>query len=146
MAVIEESTDDGATWTVDEVQPGVFVQKLAVGGNRLFAARGDGLWSLPLSVTSVESGAAPSPLRFALVGSQPSGSQMRLRFELPRPEAASIEVFDVHGRLVADRIEGSWGPGRHEVTLNAQHLASGIYLARLSAGGLRQVVRIVRVR
>lgn len=145
-AVMAESGDDGATWETVETQGGVFVQKLAITGNALYAARGDGLWRRPITVTSVGVDGGPGALRFAIAGPQPFGSGTRLRFELPRSETISIELFDVHGRLVGDRIEGPRSSGRHEVALNAQSLASGVYMARLTAGGKRQVVRLVHVR
>jgi hypothetical protein len=145
-AVMEESDDDGATWRVNEVESGAFVQKLAVSGDGLFAARRDGLWRRPLAVTGVESAATPGTLRFAVAGPQPSGDPMRLRFDLPRSGAISIELFDVHGRLVGDRVEGNWASGRHEVALDAKRLGSGVFFARITADGRSQVVRLVRIR
>ena len=145
-AVLAESPDDGTTWQNVETQPGVFVQKLAISESTLYAARADGLWRRPLTATSVEVDDAPGTLRFAVAGRQPFGEGTRLRFDLPRAAAISIEVFDVHGRRVGDRIEETLPPGRHEVPLNAQGLASGVYLARLTAGGRHEVVRLVHVR
>jgi hypothetical protein len=145
-AVIEESGDDGATWQNADTQPNVFVQKLAVSGNFLYAARGDGLWRRSLTLTAVQGDEVEGALRFAVAGPQPFGGSTRLRFELPRAERVAIELFDVHGRLVGERIDGNWAAGRHEVPLNADRLASGVYLARMTAGSRHQVVRLVHVK
>jgi hypothetical protein len=145
-AVMEESDDDGATWQNIEVQPGVFVQELATGGNALYAARADGLWQRSLTVTSVPGDDSRNALRFAVAGQQPFGNATRLRFQLPRAGAISIELFDIHGRLVGDRLGGQFPSGPHEIALNAERLASGVYLARLTAGGKHEVVRLVHVR
>jgi hypothetical protein len=88
----------------------------------------------------------PNTLRFAIAGSQPFGNGTTLRFELPLAERISIRLFDVQGRVVGDAIEGSLPPGRHQVRLNAQGLVSGVYIARLTAGGEREAVRLVHVR
>ncbi|HEY6572423.1 MAG TPA: T9SS type A sorting domain-containing protein [Candidatus Eisenbacteria bacterium] len=145
-AVVAESGDDGATWQNVETQPNVFVQKLAISGGALYAARADGLWRRPLAVTSVETDGRTGTLQFAVAGPQPFGSRTSLRFDLPRAAQATIELFDIQGRLVGERIEGSWSAGRHEVPLDAQRLASGVYFARLTAGGKHQVVRLVHLR
>ena len=145
-AVMAESVDDGATWQIVETQGNVFVQKLAISGGSLYAARADGLWRRPLDVTGVATGDSPNTLKFALAGAQPFGNGTRLRFELPRSGRVSIEIFDVQGRLVGDRFEGQLSQGPHELPLNARGLGSGVYLARLTAGGKHEVVRLVHVR
>ncbi|HTK69766.1 MAG TPA: T9SS type A sorting domain-containing protein [Candidatus Eisenbacteria bacterium] len=146
-AWLEESDDDGASLHNAEFQPGVFVFKLAPGKNDLYAARADGLWRRPLgAVTSVPEDAAPGALQFAVAGRQPFGNGTRLRFQLPRDEAISIELFDVQGRLVGPRIEGWQSAGSHEIALDAGSLGAGVYLARLTAGRTREVVRLIHVR
>jgi hypothetical protein len=146
-AWLEESDDDGASLHSAEFQPGVFVFKLAAGKNDLYAARGDGLWRRPLgAVTSVPVDDAPGALHFAVAGRQPFGSDTRLRFQLPRDGSISIELFDVRGRLVGNRIEGWQAAGSHEIALDARSLGAGVYLARLTAGRTREVVRLIHVR
>lgn len=143
-AVMEESDDDGATWQDEEVLANVFVKQLAVSGNDLYAARGDGLWRRPAGTTSVAVGTT-SHLRFALAGPQPCRDVARLRFDLPAAGAVSIEVLDVLGRAVGDRLTGWWPSGPHEVSLDARRLSPGVYAALLSAAGQREVVRLVLV-
>ena len=144
-AVMEESGDDGATWGSAETLPGVFVARLAVSGGFLYAARGDGLWRHAIATASVPPGGASGGVRFALAGPQPFGDRARLRFELPAPGEASIEVFDAQGRLAIDRLGGWWSAGPHEVTLDAQGLSAGVYAARLTAGGGHEVLRLVHL-
>lgn len=145
-AVIAESVDDGATWQFVETQPNAFVQKLAIGAGTLYAARADGLWRRAFDVTGVATEESPNVLKFALAGAQPFGDRTSLRFELARAERISIDIFDVRGRRVGGRFEGEFSPGPHELPLNALDLGSGVYLARLTAGGQHKVVRLVHVR
>jgi hypothetical protein len=51
---VYRSADRGDSWEpIDEV-PGMFLYALAVAGNKLFAARNDGLWSTPVVTAAVE--------------------------------------------------------------------------------------------
>jgi hypothetical protein len=43
-----------------------------------------------------------------------------------------LEVFDLNGRRVSTLVDGWRDAGNHEVTFDASHLASGIYLYNLS--------------
>ena len=144
--VIEISDDDGATWQELELQPNVFVFRLAVSGAELYAGRADGLWVRSTATASVAGGGEGARLRFALDGPQPVRDQIRFRFELPGPGTASIEVFDVAGRREADRIQQSLSAGAHEVSWDAHRLRPGVYEARLTAEGRQEVIRLVRVR
>jgi hypothetical protein len=146
-SVLEFSTDDGATWQHLETRTNTGVYRLAIRGNDLYAGQTDGLWRRPIGTfVSVPEGGPPAALRFAIAGSQPIGDDVRFRFELPEPGAIAIEVFDVAGRRAADAIHGSWPAGSHEVAWNARGLGPGVYLARLTAGSRRSVVRMIRAR
>jgi hypothetical protein len=83
-AVIEESDDDGDTWQNAEVQSGVFVQKLAISGNNLYAARQDGLWRRPLGTTSIA---------IALDVAQTEPGVVRLRWVVPDTRGAAVSVL-----------------------------------------------------
>jgi hypothetical protein len=145
-SVLEFSGDDGVTWREIETRTNTGVYRMAVSGGDLYAGQVDGLWRRPFASLAVPDGGAPATLRFALAGSQPIGDNVRFRFELPGPESIAIEVFDVAGRRAADAIRGSWPAGSNEVAWDARGLRPGMYLARLTAGSRRSVVRMIRVR
>ena len=65
----------------------------------------------------------------------PFNSATTIRFDLPRAGEVRLEVFDVTGRRVRTLQEGMVKAGRHSVRLEAGDLPSGIYFARLQAGG-----------
>src|SRR5262245_6926288 len=145
-AVIEQSSDDGATWQVLESLPNAFVYRLAMSHNELYAGRRDGLWRRATGSTSVPANTARVDLGFGVLGRQPVGNAVRLAFDLPEPGHASIEVFDVMGRRVAAPLEQSLSAGPHVVSLDASRLSAGVYQARLSASGRNEVVRLVHTR
>lgn len=145
-AVVEESADDGATWQITDVFADVFVFELLTNGNSLYAARADGLWVRPITSIVASAGGPHTGVRFVLAGPQPSADLARVRFELPEPGAASIELIDVSGRLVGEPLSSQWSAGPHDVALDTHALSPGVYCARLTAGAAHEVIRIVHVR
>lgn len=145
-STLEYSGDDGTTWNVLDVQPGVITLDMELGGSTLYAARGDGLWRRSIETLSVPGLPDAERLRFEIAGSQPVRNEVVFRFDLPEAGRAEIEVFDATGRRVSARLEGGGAAGPHEVAWNARGLSPGVYLARLSAGPRHAVTRLVHVR
>jgi hypothetical protein len=143
-SLIVKSEDGGDNWTLLEAQPGVFVYQLALRGTQLYAARSDGLFIRGVPPLSVPGDGLQSGLRLALTSSQPVGDLARLTFLLAGEATATLELFDVQGRRAAPRIEAGHGAGPHEVVLDTHALASGVYVARISAGGASESLRLVR--
>jgi len=143
--VIELSRDDGVTWQEVENQSQVFTYKIAIAGTDLYAGRLDGLWRRSIASVSVPDSDTPARLRFAIAGAQPSGDQVRFRFDLPMSGPVVIEVFDIAGRRAANSIRESMPAGSHEIAWDARRLGAGVYLARLTAGGESAVARVIRV-
>ena len=52
---------------------------------------------------------------------------------LARTASVRLAVYDVNGREVARLVEARQGTGRYRVVWNAEGLASGVYLCRLTA-------------
>lgn len=145
---IEYSTDDGTSWNLLDALPATFTYNIATIGDTLYGGRVDGLWRRPIdpAPASVPIAAAHGSLRFAIAGSNPIHDEARLRFELPEPGRVRIEVFDVSGRHLPGSIDETLGAGAHEVLWRAGNIEPGIYVARLSAGGRSEALRLVRTR
>ncbi|MBU1650835.1 T9SS type A sorting domain-containing protein, partial [bacterium] len=58
-----------------------------------------------------------------------------LSFTLPADQRVSLSVFDISGRQVAQLVDGYRSAGSHEVTFDASHLASGMYIYILEVSG-----------
>jgi hypothetical protein len=69
-----------------------------------------------------------------------------IRFELPTASSVTLVVYDVLGREVSTLVNGSTQAGIHDVVLDANRLASGVYLCRLQSGGFTQSRRMMLVR
>jgi hypothetical protein len=144
--VIADSGDDGLSWDMMDVLPQTLVFQMTTVGTDLYAGRTDGLWRRSTATVSVPGNGARAGLGLALAGAQPTARDVRLRFNLPEAGNASVEVFDVAGRRVAQLAQPSLSAGPHEVSWSARDLGPGIYAVRLTAGQRQEVVRLVRVR
>jgi hypothetical protein len=89
----------------------------------------------------------PSTARFALTGATPNPAprgNLHITFALPTAEPATIELYDLSGRRVAEESVGTLGAGEHALQLHpAGTLDAGIYWLRLSQGTRRASTRVV---
>jgi len=69
-----------------------------------------------------------------------------LSFHVDGPGEARLELFDLAGRRIDVLWDGPVAEGTHRVRLEAGDLASGLYLARLTVGGLSHTQRIALIR
>ncbi len=95
-----------------------------------------------------ESAEGEIPSRFALEAAYPNpfNPSTTIAYSLPRAATVRLTVTDVLGRTVGELVNGSVDAGRHEVTWNAQDLASGVYFVHLRANGVQQMQKIVLMK
>lgn len=87
-------------------------------------------------------------LGFALDAAYPNpfADRTTLRFSIDTAADVRLEVFDVAGRRVATLAEGERSAGEHRATWDAAGLASGTYIARLTAGDRQTTQRLTLTR
>lgn len=59
-------------------------------------------------------------------------------YQLAEDGPVTLQVYDVLGRLVATLVDGHIAAGSHQVSFNATHLASGMYIYKMQAGHVVQ--------
>ena len=107
---------------------------------------GRGAWARPLSelVTSTPPPASGRPAAFGLEQNYPNpfNPATRLRFSVGTagdrshgPCRVQLAVYDLIGRRVAVLADGPMEPGDYQVTWDAGHAPSGVYVYTLTAGG-----------
>lgn len=132
--------------------------QLAVGGDFvLAAAQDDGVHVLPVQCAA-SVGVPPSPVRgaaptalFVVPSPNPASGGSRFSFVLPRPAGVVLAIHDVTGRRVRTIEAAELAAGPHEIVWDGRDddgraLASGVYLARMQAGGETAVARVIRLR
>jgi len=77
----------------------------------------------------------------------PAGEDVTVEYVLPGDGAATLRLYDVAGRLLAERDVGRSGSGQHTETLAMRsELASGVYFVHLTHRGNTEVARVVVVK
>lgn len=105
----------------------------------------------PSGSVGVEGSALPKELALSLTSAIPARSAVEFRLALPRASHVDLAIYDTQGRLVRDLAGGWREAGVHPVRWDLRDQAgeavpSGVYFARLGAGGLERLRRIVTVR
>ena len=88
------------------------------------------------------------PLEFAISAAYPNpfNSTVRIKYTVPFIMIVSISLYDITGSLVETVADGTHQSGQHAVMWNASGLPSGIYFARLEAGGFSQTVKLMLMK
>lgn len=76
----------------------------------------------------------------------PFNSQTTLKYFIEAPGIANIVIFDVDGRVI-ETLKNEWHkPGSYEILFNAGCLSSGVYFAKLTAGGSVNTRKLIYIR
>ncbi|RQW04926.1 T9SS C-terminal target domain-containing protein, partial [candidate division KSB1 bacterium] len=103
-----------------------------------------------LSLGSAVDSETLAPLTFALLQNYPNPFNpiTKILYSIPTSEQVTLNIYDLNGRLVKQLVDQQQQEGRHCVTWDGsndhgQHVGSGTYFYRLSAGDLTAVQKMV---
>jgi hypothetical protein len=119
------------------------------GGSHSEPAR---MVEIPIIVTGVVSVEIPSRgPRLDVPYPNPFNPSTTIRFELSRPGAIQLEIFDVRGRRVRTLIDEHRGAGEHTLRWDGRNgrgreVATGVYFLRLRSGSKSTTQRMVLIR
>lgn len=66
-----------------------------------------------------------------------------IRFDMPRSERITLQVFDYTGKLIAQPVNEQLSEGSHTIQFNTDALARGIYFYRMQAGEFTATKRMI---
>ena len=69
-----------------------------------------------------------------------------LTFFCPKSAYGSLKIYDLLGKEIATLQSGELSAGEHRYVWNPEHLASGVYIARLEVVGIRQIQKLIYIR
>ncbi|MDX9857894.1 MAG: T9SS type A sorting domain-containing protein [candidate division Zixibacteria bacterium] len=135
-AYIFERTDD--SWSLFDHQL-VYCYDLAAFGDRLYAARLEGLWCLPLSPTDVggsPGGELPTGVRLEQNYPNPFNPATTISFSLREASPVRLAVYNVLGQSVRVVLDGIYPAGNYRTVWDGtddqgRPVAGGVYFYRL---------------
>lgn len=100
------------------------------------------------AVVSVRNQNNTSPESFRLEQNYPNpfNPATSIKFSIPVGGFVNLTVYNMLGEKVATLLDAGMKAGSYEVRFDASHLASGIYLYRLSAGGNVSVKKMMLLK
>ena len=137
------SKDNGATWVNgNSGLTDTVVLSFAVGGTNLFAGTAKGVWMLPMEEPQVKAEGLVSKFGgrgITLARSGPFASEITINYAAAGVQRGEISLYAPSGKLLFSK--EVYGQGT--VTWNPTSRSSGIYIARLSAGGANLTKTVV---
>lgn len=155
-SVASLSADGGATWVVEGALAGaheVFCFLRTAGGTLYAGTTPNGdvfRWQNPTDAGLAATGAAPAALLLRPGAPNPTHSAVRLGFRIGRAGHAVLEVVDARGRKVRTLFDCHRPAGEGAFVWDGRDdagraVGSGIYFARLRAGGRTQTRKVAMI-
>jgi len=88
------------------------------------------------------------PENYAMHGAYPNpfNPSTTIQFDLPTRSIVKMSVYDISGRLVATLVDGYRDAGYHQVTFDANGMASGMYLLKMQADDFNAVSKLLLIK
>lgn len=117
----------------------------ASGSVTVLLATGNGVFSFSETPTAVpvSEGGGEVALRG---GPNPFHGNTELEFALASPEAVTLRIVDIRGRVVSSLIDSALGSGPHRAAWSAGDLPAGIYFAWLRTGSREESLKLLHFR
>jgi flagellar hook assembly protein FlgD len=102
-------------------------------------------------IVGIQGQGVPKALGLVVAGLSPSRGVTRFRIDMPARMRTSLVLYDVMGRRVRSLVDREMAAGPTEVTWDGRDqsgvtVGTGMYFARMLAGGTSHVVRVPLVR
>ena len=152
MSGVYQSSDNASNWNaIDSGLTATHVWSLLVKDTILFAAcrneiGGGGVWRLSLPRAIVRSRSRPisSFCHLSLEFHQlrnPSLSTCSFLYSLPSPMNVQLNIYDMSGHLVSPILSDFRDSGDHSILWTSRNVATGFYVASISACGVHKSIR-----
>ncbi len=105
---------------------------------------------IPITGTALEVkyGEGSLPTEFAITGVHPNpfNASTVVTYTVPKPGTVALSLYDLSGREVAVLSDGFSPAGRFNAIINADNLATGIYILRLSGADDVRIGKVTLIR
>jgi len=95
-----------------------------------------------------ETDESKTPAEFFLHTNYPNpfNPETIIHFELSTEIFVRLSIYDINGRKIAILHNEKLAAGHHQVKFNANHLASGIYFYKITAGEFSDINRMLFIK
>lgn len=137
------------TWKLVQSVEGQEVDRQSFTGDEAIALYSSQVTHLEVKQNDgLATGNSDLPNHFGLEQNYPNpfNPSTQIRFQLPESSHVLIEVFDLLGRRVSILVDEQMQAGNHIAEFNANHLTSGVYVYRMSAGQFTETRRLTLIK
>lgn len=140
---IYASSDLGDTWT-NLGLGGYGVSALYPGndGIVMVATRSGQILTNQSGVSDIRGSVSPVDFNLEQNYPNPFNPETKISFSLPSQENVVIKLYNMAGQEISTLVNSRMDAGKHSLTLNAEGLASGIYLYRMTAGSFTSTKKL----
>ena len=149
---VYQSTNDGASWiSFNNGLPTLQIYDLKYKeplGFILAASYGRGCWTFNLSQATGIKPNSQIVTKYELSQNFPNpfNPTTTISFSIPKSSKVKLIVYDILGREVTQLVNGSFNPGKHELTWDAAFLPSGIYFYKLETNKFSDTKKLVLLK
>jgi hypothetical protein len=98
-------------------------------------------------VTAVDNkGSQPAEFQLQQNYPNPFNPSTMISFSIPKAGYVTLKVYNVLGQEVATLLDGIMAPQTYNLKFDGTGLSSGVYIARLTAGGFSKSIKLVLTR
>lgn len=139
--------NDWDNWTdaTEMIAPAVPIDIVTEQGPIYVATAGHGVY-VSAGINGVSPAPPPAPGLTLSARPNPFNPVTELLYSVPAEGYATIEVFNLAGRKVANVHQGNVQAGPHSVSWQPKGLSSGVYHAVLRQGNLRTTIRVTLIK
>lgn len=107
----------------------------------------DNMFFYDIEGTSIEDGnTLPQEMVLGQNYPNPFNPTTNIAYSIPQSSEVTLEVFNMQGQRISTLVSGYQSAGSHTVTFDASNLASGMYMYRLTSGGMVQVNKMTLIK
>ena len=115
----------------------------------LYAGTSNGsVYQVNNALTSTKDESSKIPVKFDLSQNYPNpfNPSTTINFSIPKAGMYTLKVYNSIGQEVATLIQKEYAPGNYSVNFSAKHLASGMYIYRLSGNNVNMVKKMMLIK
>lgn len=115
----------------------------------LFAGTSKGsIYQVNHALTSAKNELNAIPVKFEMSQNYPNpfNPSTTINFSIPKAGLYTLKVYNSIGQEVTTLIQKEYTPGNYSVNFNAKHLASGMYIYRLSGNNVNIVKKMMLIK